>query len=348
MNTARTIGVVAALAVGVFSYMKNRPESAEDADYKTLVKPAFTVELPAWSVEVNEGTSGVGKYKVASSSAQAFAEASWQSGSPTLPEEMKAIADGLVEGFGLVVDSEKVDDTIAGQYRHELLASLKGKVWMSVVMIDCKATNVLVTLGFSSVDKNDSKFMSQKALKSFQCKGDSPDGFAGFPKISSSLDSSFGKFEEADGVTLASSEGHIVMTYGVATSALASLRKYPEKVLSMFASLLEMKLTKSSSLREQKGYDGATQWLISASVDDTEQTLVWGGFACPSASAAYITLALSDAEGADVATLDGIIRKIGCPSEGSDNLRNRASACEVGAEQFCDEPAEPIEEVAPE
>ena len=332
------IGIVVALAVGVFTYLKNRPQSAEDADYKTVVKPAFSVNLPAWPVEVEQGTPGLGKYKVKSKSRRAAAEVSWQGGgAATAPEDMRAMADALAGGFGFDVESQKEDDSIAGQYRYQVVASLKGKVWMNMILINCEATNVLATLGFTAASKNDSDFMAKKALESFECKGSSPEGFAGVTLVSTSLDESFGQYVENDVLTLASAEGHLVLSFGGAESNLADARKYPEKTLQSFGQLLELSLAKASSIREQKGYDGSPQWLVTADIDDSEQQLVLGGFACPSISQAYLALALSDAVTADIATLDGIIGKLGCPSEGSDNLRNRKSACEVGAKEYCPE-----------
>lgn len=347
MISARSVGpILLFVGVAVFSYMKSRPETAQDASYEILARPAFQVTLPKWEIAQNEGTAGLGRYKVMNKANTGSAEVSWQGGSPTLPEEMQAMVDAMSSAFEFELVEQSSEEGIAGQYRLNILGTIKEKVWLSMSIVECKTTQVLVTLGFSSTSRKETLFMSQKALKSFRCLGDSPSDFEGLRLVGTTLDDSFGQHIEGEALTLVNASGHQLLVFGGSESNIIAAKKYPAQVMKTYTELLEVSVSMDGDLREQSTSKGGEQWLASGHENDSKAILVMAGFRCSDLAQGYIAIAFSKAGDLNLEQLDGLLAQLHCPAAG-DDIRKRKTACEVGAQNFCEGAPKAVPEAAP-
>lgn len=85
------------------------------------------------------------------------------------------------KGFGLEVDSQSVDDSIPGQYRHELLASIK-REGLDVDRSTAKRQRLGPVGAPMQLRKTLSSY-ARRHMNSLQCKGDSPDFFIVFSQV---------------------------------------------------------------------------------------------------------------------------------------------------------------------
>ncbi|MBL4637075.1 MAG: hypothetical protein JKY56_24690 [Kofleriaceae bacterium] len=304
----------------------------KDAKFKLVERETFAIELPDWKVEVEEGGVGIGKYKVGRKG-EFSAEVAWQGGQALNLVELAELAEIVASGFEFEIDERSSED-LPDQLRVHLKASLKGKVWMAMTLITCKKTGVMITLGFVARDRADSMYMFNRAIKTFECRGDAP--VVGIQMPAVELDESFGQHIESDTLILANKAGEFVITIGGTSDTVRGARKYPDKILRVFSQILELSLEKDGETTSQQGIAGVEQWIAPAKEVRPEGSIpaILGGFACPSIGQGFLFIAQSDSN-ATIETLSKLVSKLGCPDNKIAPVEERQSACAVGVQEFC-------------
>ena len=305
-----------------------------EPELRVLERDAFSVALPAWKVVIDEGRAGLGRYKVRHRSGKAFAEVSWQGGERATPEDMRFIVRSLFGNTG--IQGEIVtEESLADRDRITATVTPKENPVGIVTLVTCKRTGVMVTLSFSGRDADRVERRHEQALASLQCRGGSPEGFAGTRAPTSSLGEEFGAYSEGDDMMLIDASGRSVLVTGVPSYSVIQFIEQPRPLIKAIGNALKVDLEPVGEVATQSGLGQVSQTVMQARDTADDATYSLGLFTCSDSGHGFFVLAWDDGAVSSHADLAALLSQVGCPNSGSPPFDERKTACEVGASAYC-------------